>query len=360
MKEFTYQDFDTVYYRKKKLRDAAQELMDLTSGSRLDIRPYMRDEDGRYSEERTLATVEELLDALKTYLRFERAEPADEKRGDVRPSRCFYVEDGGERYVCYEMPEEETACYRGFLYCALRDIYANYRDTMRHEYRQTFGDLIALAADDRVFPSFSDLLRQRYLECVAPMPQISFAPAYDESTDKLAGTLDRLLRLRDPSRPLEFQSFYLASDEEMERLVQSLTEEQRKLVEARVRECEEWEAYERQMEESGELFAWEAVSEEDAAWSREEEQERRRYEERYARDFGNLDSYRAHLEQYLRLQHLRGSGAAFLDAVTGMVDFFLLAKGSSCFADQETFYKILARLQFLTRQIDAMLCKKEV
>ncbi len=48
-------------------------LIDLVSGASVLIRPYMEDENGCYNEEKTLNLIDELMNALKTYLCFARA-----------------------------------------------------------------------------------------------------------------------------------------------------------------------------------------------------------------------------------------------------------------------------------------------
>lgn len=351
MKPFTYEDFDILYYRKNKLRNTALGLMELISGDGLSICPYMQDENGHYSEERTLATVEELLEALKTYLRFERAEEIDDA-GSHNPE---------PQYQYYEMPEDELACYRGFVYCALRDIYANYDDIQRGQYRQVFGDLIAIASEDKVFPSFLDFLRSRYTERTAIIPQILFESVYGESTDMFAESLDRLERLKDPSYPLDFQTFYLATDEEMKQLMQSLTDEERSKVDRRIKEYEELRQAEKEWYEDEEnlMNYTDETDAPDEELLGAERKLRELYDSEYAREFVRLDSYRAHLNQYLHLQHLRGSSGQFQDAVAGMVDFFLLAKGASCFADPDIFYKTIARMNRVIQQTAEMIRKKE-
>lgn len=354
MNDFTNEDFDTLYYRKKKLRSAAQSLMDLISGNSIKINPYMENEDGQYSEERTLATVEELLEALKTYLRFERSEKIYENGDyDAEPMLSYY-----------EMSDDEIACYRGFLYCALRDIYAadDHRKLMENKYyRRVFGDLIELAKGEHVFSSYQDFLRSRYLEGIAPFPQIDFLPMTDESTDALAQSLDLLAKLSDPSYRVSFQAFYMATDEEMEQMLQSLTVEQREEVDRRMREYEEMQEAERHMWkyiELSELDLYEPSMEE-IEIQEEIDRRIRDAERRYVRNFVYTDSYREHLSQYLHLQHLREDGASFLDAITGMVDFFLLAKGQSCFGDANSFYKTIARLHHITQQTAAETRRKE-
>lgn len=73
MKKYTYNDFKTLYFRKSRLTAALQMLIDLVSGASVLIRPYMEDENGCYNEKKTLNLIDELMNALKTYLRFARA-----------------------------------------------------------------------------------------------------------------------------------------------------------------------------------------------------------------------------------------------------------------------------------------------
>lgn len=376
MNVFDQDDFAQLYYRKNKLRDAAVGIMELVSGTGLSICPYMQDENGRYSEERTLATVEEMMEALKTYLRFELAEEdgppigKDENRHDV------YA------YRYYEMSEEEINCYRGFVYCALRHIYANYDYLAYGEgpFRRVFGDLIELATDQNPFRSYELFLHDRYMKrfaCEEGYYQDLLpwdVPLSDDSTEWFAEACEMLAprkkaeRTEDPTPQSEadasylpyeeeaqhraFQRRYMATDEEMERLLRGLTKEQKEKVARRLQAYEEIQKYVEGYYESEEAACCDESDEELDALIREEERER---VEKFAEEFAHFESFQAHLNLYLHFQHLRYHPNRFLDAVTGMVDFFLLAQGKSCFADPQLFYRMFAQMQRMTQQTEVLL-----
>ena len=244
--EFTYDDFSDMYYRKQKLHDAVVEIMETVSGTDLKICPYMEDENGRYSEERTQAMVEELLDALKNYLSFERGYETDEVIGRDAEGEALYA------FQRYEMPEDEIACYRSFLYCALRLIYANYDYSGgcgEGIFRQVFGDLINMAKNQQVFPSYLAYLRFQYTERLAQFPGILFAftaDSYNDSCGLFVETRNTLASSngepspKDPSPQSVFQEHYMISDEEMEQMLQSLSEEEKEKAERHLREHDEW------------------------------------------------------------------------------------------------------------------------
>ena len=380
---FNQDDFANLYYRKNKLRDAAAGIMELVSGTGVSICPYMQDETGRYSEERTLATVEALMEALKTYLRFELAEEEGDPIGKDKDGNDVYA------YRYYEMPEDEVDCYRGFVYCALRHIYANYDCDYFCEgsLRRVFGDLIDLAAEQMSFRSYPHFLCDRYMKRFAcedndfqdtlPMNM----PLSDDSTELFAETYSQLaprkkaeqtealnpqdeadsyyLRYDEAEQHRAFQTYYMATDEEMERMLQDLTEKQKEKAARRIRQYEEIRKYTLEYYEDAEEALYDDSEEEAQALMEEAqalmEEEMRERNEKAVQAFVCPDSFRAHLHRYLHLQHLRGTPAHFLDAVTGMVDFFLLAQGKSCFADPKLFYRTFAQMQRLTQQVDMMM-----
>lgn len=374
LNEITTKSFSEVFFRKKKLRDAVVEIMELVSGTDQKIRPYMEDSTGHYSEERTLATVEELLNALQIYLRFERAEETDEITGTDENGDDIYA------YQYYEMPEEEIACYRAFLYCALRELYANYSpwgwyDSEDGLYRQVFGELIDLAKNQKVFRSYKELLRYEYTEKFAEIPQLLFP----QSTGAESGAAEIFTETRhwlggykgitwpdEADHQKAFQAYYMATDEEMEQLLQSMTEEEQVNVAHRLQEYDDIQQAELEFFKSGntELFGeeadlYETMGEEEIEMDELERKGYEVYAENFSRAFVHFDTYQLYLDRYLHLQHHLRSTADFADAISGMVDFFLLSKGRSCFGDPEKFYRILTQLRRLSRQTAAGLRESE-
>lgn len=365
MKEHTFEEYENLIIRKRKLLDAAEGVAGLVSGTGLSICPYMQDENGNYSEERTLATVEELMEALKIYLGFDRGEESSEVVGQDEDGEDIYAFDR------YEMSEDEIACYRAFLYCALRELYINYDYTLGDygdPYRQTFGELIAMARDPQVFRSYHDFLRYQYTERFAEPTYFLFPLREnpENSIDSFLGTREGLAEIGAKDHQRAFQAYYMATDEEMERMLQSLTGEETERVAKRL-ELYEIATGEMEFDEEGSEEEWESLSEEEKK-EREEldklidleyEQQSREYRRKLEKKCVHFDRYQEQLDRYLHLQHLRGTPEGFHDAIRGMVDYFLLDKGKSCCGDPDLFYKSIVYLQRAAQQISALIRKSK-
>jgi len=91
-------------YRRKRLLERVGALERLLAGRDVALPSWTRP-DGGYSELRTWALVEDLLDALEQYERYRTCQ----EDGDPALSE-----------LPYRMPEGLRKCCRGFLYCAVR------------------------------------------------------------------------------------------------------------------------------------------------------------------------------------------------------------------------------------------------
>lgn len=336
MKKYTYNDFKTLYFRKSRLTAALQMLIDLVSGASVLIRPYMEDENGCYNEEKTLNLIDELMNALKTYLCFARATQITDY-GDDDSDFDFYV-----------VSQEEEMCYKSFIYCALRVIYSNYMELCN----QTFSSLVIILDNTQVYRSYTELIKNLYMNWHNPEKQSGWG---NNAYDTFAYTSNIISNPYIPLNKLSFRNYYLVTDEEMQEMFCSLNNEEKK-------QLEEWNENDKKIKAfEKELYKEEITQEmmDDVYFYEEEQKEEKEYIDRYIQSFVNPKGFRENLSAFFHYQHKLGTIEKFADAITGMIDFFMLAKGKSSIADADKFYFTLARLQKVLGQTSAMLNKSE-
>lgn len=337
MNKYTYNDFKTLYFRKSKLTSALQKLIDLVSGSSVLIKPYMEDENGCYNEGKTLSFIDDLMCALKTYLNFARATQIAD-----------YGEDDSD-YDFYAVSQEEEMCYKGFIYCALRVIYSNYLELCN----QTFSSLVIMLDHTQIYRSYTELIKNLYMNWHNPEEHHGWG---NNAYDTFAYTNNIITKSYSQSNEPSFQDYYLVTDEEMQEMLRSLTMDEKK-------QLKEWDETEKKIKAfEKELYKEEDITQEmidDVYFYEEEQKEEMKYIDEYIMSFVNPQNFRENLSAFFHYQHKLGTIEKFKDVITGMIDFFMLAKGKSSIANADKFYFTLARLQKVIGQTSAMLNRSE-
>ncbi len=131
MEKLTKQMLETLQYRKERLEHKAGQMERLLSGREKSLLPLLRDKSGRYSEKKTRALVEKLVQALDLYRQGRNAREGEKDR----PLSAFPS----------ALEEDERSFWRGFLYCLLR--LAEDPPNWNFTCKGTFGDLLEMSGD---------------------------------------------------------------------------------------------------------------------------------------------------------------------------------------------------------------------
>lgn len=323
--EITVKQMQSLEYRRDRLREKIRKLEFLISGKGESFLPLVRTKSGRYSEKRTWALVEALLDALEKYEKYEKwqEDSGDSgwKDGDLPLAK-----------VAYQMPEQNRTFWRSFLYCAVRFAESNPASvwclgTCRPgglpwwgiETAGTFEDILSLAeCVERIARAelhFAELYHPEYLSgFFGWMDNLYQAFAGKPVTDTISEA-DRLT-VRELFPDETAQAERLQAEQPDEQGINQL------LTEAAQAE-------------------WETMSEEERRWEDEKEREYFQYEqmrEDWLRAFPNKESF---CRQYLVFRELffqvdcrRG----FCSILEQAIDVYLYERETSGYMDDETFF----------------------
>lgn len=131
MEKLTKQMLETLRYRKERLEHKAGQVERLLSGREKSLLPLLRDKNGRYSEKKTRALAEKLVQALDLYRQGRNAREGEKDR----PLSAFPS----------ALEEDKRGFYRSFLYCLLR--LAEDPPNWSFPCKGTFGDLLEMGRD---------------------------------------------------------------------------------------------------------------------------------------------------------------------------------------------------------------------
>ena len=138
MKEISFEQLDTFYFRKEKMRSQTQNTLDTINGRNIKIEDLIC-KDGIIIEQKRKELIEELMDSLLIYLQY----------------RASSSETGDPEEEKQLLDEKRYHCFSEFLYCALSEL--------AHRPGADLSDLLDLSFRVRVFPYYIDLL-MHYLQ----------------------------------------------------------------------------------------------------------------------------------------------------------------------------------------------------
>ena len=350
-KKNTNTRYSALFFRQEKLRRLLESGSSLLMGHMAAMNHYM-EESGTFSPQRTEEFIEDLLKSMQIYLRYKR------RTGRVDAEKGEWLVD------YYRLREEEKQYYRDYLYCCLISLYVE--QTEKPEPAEIpFSRLISMAHGLRLYGSYQDLLRQKYLDPGEYVPiGEHFAPAgispgrkpdlYRELCDfydRTVGFLKENMQSDLSGRiPAPMQHPYCAKRREWQQMLDSVSDEEKerrkKEIDAgrdvlnRMAEDALKEETEAQAQEPGES----ALQEDSLGeWDRKAKEAAKRKKELLGKI--NMKVYREHLRGCLLHQDCLNDRYDHIDAVTGMINAFLMNENVSLISDADRFYSVYVRLE---------------
>ncbi len=353
-------NYRALFFRQEKLRKLLEYGSALLMGHMVEIDGYM-EEDGAFSLKKTEEFVDRLMQALQVYLFYKR--------------RSKWEDDVHSLTEYYRMPEDEEQYYRGYLYCTLITLYTE-QAGKDDPVPVLFSDLVEKSRGLRLYPTYQDLLRQRYLDpdeyelaggrfipaeyALGPVPDLyrELCVFYDKAADFLKEN-----KLTDQSGeiPVSASYPYCAKQQEWEAMLDSISETAKAKRQANIDMEQEWlNAILEQ--DRAELEAWAASSggedgmeeafeaghsEEDDLRAAELERKAEAAFERKKDILGkiNLKRYWDYLRTVLMNQDSLYDQYNHVDAITGMINVFLMDEKVSILSDVDRFYSVYVRLE---------------
>ena len=142
VEEYSTQDISLMEFREKLFREEIERYTAAITGERESILPFVRDESGRYSEEKTWDFIRELTHCAYIYWEYSKEQLRQAERAEGTMEEFIELTYGAA--AAFSPQEEEFL--QSFLYCALRVSEANpWRNTGGGT--QTFQDLIRFAGE---------------------------------------------------------------------------------------------------------------------------------------------------------------------------------------------------------------------
>lgn len=129
-------------FREKLFLEEMEQYRAGLTGEYESILPYVRDDDGRYSEKKTCELIDELTDYARLYRKYESEEYLQKLEESGRSD-----EEIEELMILFpEFGPDQEAFFRAFLYCALRisemDMLCDPEGKDISRATQTFHDLL--------------------------------------------------------------------------------------------------------------------------------------------------------------------------------------------------------------------------
>lgn len=305
--DLTKLTLETLQYRKEQLQRKAGQVERLLSGQDKSLLPLLRDEAGNYSEEKTWALVEELVDSLELHQRFRNTVLAkkDTPLADLPPA----------------LEEDERRFFRSFLYCLLRlaeDAPPEYFNT-----NGTFGDLLEMTQD---------------------------IMGYQE---KVVFTLDTVFRKGFAYQTWMWMDLIRESHTGV-KAADLASQEDIDAVDALYpKEAVELEMIQEEPEKDPEFL--EKYSEPLEDWEIEEAEEERQAMEQWLKSFPEKDRFCREYESW-RSDYFSMSFRGSLDDWIGaMLDVYFYREGSSSFLTDKTYFSAYALLNRAVKQLQSLL-----
>ena len=329
MKEISFDDLDSVYFRKRRLKACIQQMIDAVNGRTIEIRALTTDFHGVPSEEKVHALVNDLMDSLDMYIKYKlTANP-----NPPQDMGSFNID---------VMSKGRALLFRSFLYLAvihfmytnadLADIidyaadapaYRSYREFLLSYFVQQY---LPDVLDDQVTIGDYSFINERYYKPdLFELNARSLRSARSTWLNKLRSTQAAYYDLPDGPKYtnviMQFRYLTHASDRDIERMLDDLKERHIEVPAA-------WaDEYHEICESIGDTDLYE--SNKPSGWE--------------------TDLFEKSIKYYLDLQYFAYPDEVFTDAIAGMIDVYTVRGGGMAITDPDSFYKIFDNLKKIER-----------
>lgn len=311
--DLTWRELETLRYRKRRLEYKAGQVEKLLSGRKTSLRPLLQTAGGQYSEEKTRALADKLVDSLDLFL---------------RSSRCRGQKDFPVSKLPPALEEKEAEFFRSYLYCLLRMVECPppwFLDS-----RGSFEDLLEMSRDLLEYKEKSVFyLDTVYRQVCASQAWLWMDRAWEVfSGKKMEDTISG-------EELLEMEKLYPSE-------IAAAAEEA-----GRMRELDSDPEY-------LELYA-----DPDDTWAREERNKSEEKELAWLESFPEKERF---CREYLRWRRdyfdLR-IWNRLEEWITAMTDVYLYQEGDSSVLNDETYFFAYALLNRTIKQLEEMLSERE-
>ena len=330
LKEISFEDLDSVYFRKRRLKSCIQRMLDAINGRTIEIRVLTTEYDNDFSEDSVHALVRNLMDSLDLYIRYKQSE------GPYSPHDLLSLGVDG-------LNPKRTALFRSFLYLAI--IHFMYTDA-------DLSDLIDFAADTPVYRSYREFLSSYFKQMYLPQSRSntvtrengvykigdrvveldlfelnaqSFSARRSSWLNAIRSTRTAYYGLsgepRFDNRIMQFRYLTHASETDISQMLDDLAEQH---ISVPASWIEEYNALEESYREQ-DLYEADETSD----WQ--------------------TKLLETSIREFLHLQRYASSSEAFSDAIAGMIDVYTVRGGGMAICQQDSFYKIFDNLKKIER-----------
>ena len=337
-------DYEALFFRQEKLRRLLSGGSALLMGHGNAMNGYM-EENGVLSLKRTEAFIEQLVASMRIYLSYRRQ-----------------IELENDEIGYYKMQKEEEQYYRDYLYCSLISLYIE--QALKNDAAKIpFSILIKKAQGLKLYESYQDLLRQKFLdpeEYSSTGGRFFFDELYLGSREDLyrdwcefydnSVEFLKKYKLTDASGKIPAKAAYpyCANRKEWQMMLDSLSEEVKK---KRQKEIDDEEELLYSMAENAIREAMKAdgihaegklklVRSTTGHMATEEFERTKNLLEKI-----DLRAYRNHLRRCLLNQDCLYDQYNHIDAVRGMINVFLMKEKASILSDADQFYSVYVRIE---------------
>ena len=328
-KEISFEDLDSVYFRKRRLKASIQQMLDAINGRTIEIRALTTDFNGLPSEEGVHSLVKDLMDSLDTYIRYKLTANPDPPR------------DNGSFNIDV-MSKGRALLFRSFLYLAI--IHFMYTDA-------DLSDLIDYAAGvpayrhrkEFLFMYFAHMYLPEIFDDQVTIGDFSFhneryyrpdlfelnarslnSAQYDWLND-VRSTQRAYYGLSDEpqfsNKIMQFRYLAHASEKDIDRMLDDFRERHIEVPEVWISEYEEiCETF-----RDKDLYSFDGP----AQWE--------------------ITLFEDSITRYLDLQYFAYPSDVFVDAIAGMIDVYTVRGGGMAITDPDSFYKIFDNIKKIER-----------
>jgi len=329
LKDISFDDLDSVYFRKRRLKACIQQMMDAINGRTIEIRALTTDFSGIPSEERVHALVGDLMDSLDMYIKYKlTANP-----NPPQDMGSFNID---------VMSKGRALLFRSFLYLAV--IHFMYTDA-------DLADLIDYAADAPAYRSYREFLLSYFVQQYLPgvlddqvtigdysyinerfyKPDLfelnarSIRSARSTWLNELRSTQATYYDLPDEPKYtnaiMQFRYLTHASERDIERMLEDLKERH---IEVPTSWTDEYREICESLGDTA-LYSNDRLS----GWE--------------------TALFEKSIDMYLHLQYFAYPNEVFTDAIAGMIDVYTVRGGGMAITDPDSFYKIFDNLKKIER-----------
>lgn len=322
MLEKTFEELDTFYFRKYKLKATIQELLDDVNGRNIKIKPLIEDEIGRFSIERTVALTDALVDCLSTYVNYRTPFKDTPGRKSIMDPVEGFEEKISEQEV---LSERRRAFFSSFITCAVMNL--------RVEEDPDLTRIIELVSGAPVYKSYEELLASQFRK--GPLRFFTDTlkeGGYDDERDRFElyskGTFNDGIPYRG-----DYITFFARSS-----YINDSSQNHGRIADFRYQMMASEDEMDEMLDEIGA-----SGIDVPAAWISEYEAKKGNFSE-YVPGNEEQEMFERAYRTVLYSQNLATSPAVFEDTISGMIDVFAMRCGGALMTDANGFYRVYDRI----------------